>query len=447
MRICSNCGTINADDARFCENCGTKLEGEPITTPSAEEPAEYGPAEDGSEEQVVRLSQRRRQQQQQDSTQKQITIKKPDIGKVKSGIRKLTKIQKIVIAEVICLAVVIAAFFVIGDRKYSAQSVAERYFDAYAARDWKTVYGLLELPQGSFMQESQFEEMMEKIQTPDITNYTVRQQMGAEDGIVQNFNVEYSVSGQGPSSLQLSLVRQSDKTMFLFDTWKVSAAGMLVENYPVTVPGGARVAVDGVELTEEYVVSNNADGTDTYQISLFNGMHTITAAVPWCEVYEGEFDTSADGSIMVENLTLTDTGKTALQAKMQEALESLYTSAMADDDFSAVSDLFAENAAAEYEDTYNDLRDRLTDDPDDHYTLNQIAFDDFRCSFYAESGTISGEMDCDYTVDYTYTYSGFGSSRTENETNDGSAYVGATFVYEGDTYKLQYVNIPNVWWY
>ena len=56
--------------------------------------------------------------------------------------------------------------------------------------------------------------------------------MGAEDGIVQNFNVEYSVSGQGPSSLQLSLVRQSDKAMFLFDTWKVSAAGMLVENYP-----------------------------------------------------------------------------------------------------------------------------------------------------------------------------------------------------------------------
>lgn len=509
MRICSKCGTINADDARFCENCGTKLEGEPITAPSAEEPAdsepvvpgaetgeaaqtaditeeilskaenpvednpwnrestegasvgdehagqetaEYGPPEDGSEEQVVRPSQRRRQQQQQsaqqqDSARKQITIKKPDVGKMKSGIRKLTKLQKIVIAEVICLAVVIAAFFVIGDRKYSAQSVAERYFEAYVSHDWKTVYGLLELPDGSFMQESQFEEMMEKTQVPDITNYTVRQQTGAEGGIVQNFNVEYSVSGQGTSSSQLSLVRQSDKAMFLFDTWKVSAAGMLVENYPVTVPAGARAAVDGVELTEEYMVSNNADGTDTYQISLFNGVHTITAAVPWCEVYEGEFDTSAEGSVIVEDLTLTDTGKTALQAKMQEALESFYTSALAGDDFSAVSGLFAENAAAEYEDTYNDLRDRLTDDPDDYYTLNQITFDDFRCSFNAESGTISGEMDCDYTVDYTYTYSGFGSSRTENETNNGSAYVGATFVYEGDTYKLQYVNIPNVWWY
>ena len=511
MRICSKCGTINADDARFCENCGTKLEGEPITAPSAEEPADSEPVVPGAEtgeaaqtagtagdissaemgsagddfrsqetagqetagqeaagqesvehdpaehrsadqEQVVRPSQRRRQQQQQsaqqqDSARKQVTIKKPDVGKMKTGIRKLTKLQKIVIAEVICLAVVIAAFFVIGDRKYSAQSVAERYFEAYVSHDWKTVYGLLELPDGSFMQESQFEEMMEKTQVPDITNYTVRQQTGAEGGIVQNFNVEYSVSGQGTSSSQLSLVRQSDKAMFLFDTWKVSAAGMLVENYPVTVPAGARAAVDGVELTEEYMVSNNADGTDTYQISLFNGVHTITAAVPWCEVYEGEFDTSAEGSVIVENLTLTDTGKTALQAKMQEALESFYTSALAGDDFSAVSGLFAENAAAEYEDTYNDLRDRLTDDPDDYYTLNQITFDDFCCSFNAESGTISGEMDCDYTVDYTYTYSGFGSSRTENETNDGSAYVGATFVYEGDTYKLQYVNIPNVWWY
>ena len=495
MRICPNCGTINADDARFCENCGTKLEGEPITVPPAEEPADSEPdvpetgegktaqtagdepaeheafedgpeeqaasedgleeqaaSEDRPEEQVIRPSQRRRRQEQQDnqqqgSTQKQITIRKPDMGKVKSGIRKLTKIQKVVIVEVICLAAVIAAFFVIGDRKYSAQAVAERYFDAYVSHDWKTVYGLLELPAGNFMRESQFEEMMEKTQVPDITNYTVRQQTGDEDGIVRNFSVEYSVSGQGTSGSQLSLVRQSDKAMFLFDTWKVSAAGMLAENYPVTVPAGARVAVDGVELTDEYMTANNSDGTDTYQISLFNGIHTITVAAPWCEVYEGEFETSADGSVMVENLTLTDTGKAALQAKMQEALESFYTSAMAGDDFSAVSDLFAENSAAEYEDTYNDLQDRLADDPDDYYTLNQITFDNFRCSFYVESGTISGEMDCDYTVDYTYTYSGFGSSRTENETNDGSADIGATFVYEGDTYKLQYINIPNVWWY
>lgn len=29
MRICSQCNTVNSDDARFCENCGFRLEVQP----------------------------------------------------------------------------------------------------------------------------------------------------------------------------------------------------------------------------------------------------------------------------------------------------------------------------------------------------------------------------------------------------------------------------------
>ena len=42
--------------------------------------------------------------------------------------------------------------------------------------------------------------------------------------------------------------------------------------------------------------------------------------------------------------------------------------------------------------------------------MNQIIFDNFRCTFNVESGLITGEMECEYTMDYTYEYSGFGSS-------------------------------------
>ena len=35
---CPKCGSTVEKGNEFCENCGTKLEGDPITTPSAEEP-------------------------------------------------------------------------------------------------------------------------------------------------------------------------------------------------------------------------------------------------------------------------------------------------------------------------------------------------------------------------------------------------------------------------
>ena len=44
-------------------------------------------------------------------------------------------------------------------------------------------------------------------------------------------------------------------------------------------------------------------------------------------------------------------------------------------------------------------------------------------------GLITGEMECEYTMDYTYEYSGFGSSGRQSETSKGSAYMRASFLY------------------
>ncbi len=366
-------------------------------------------------------------------------------GRQRNG-GKLSVLQKAVIIEAVCLVAVVIAFFMIGRNKYNAQSVAERYFDAYAAHDWETVYDLLELPKGAFMQESQFADMMDKMQLPNITNYKVRARSGTDNGITRNFSVEYTATGQGTSNAEMTLVRQSDKALFLFDEWKVSTEGMLSESYPIIVPAGAQVAVDGIRLSEDYQVSSEYEGMDTYQISVFNGVHSISVAAPWCEVYEGQFDTSLDGSFMVSDLTVSEAGRTAFEAKMQEALEKFYSSAIAGADYADVEGLFSADAAADYESEYNDLKDQLADDPDDYYTLNQITFDNFNCSFYTESGAIGCDMDCDYKVDYTYTYGSFGRTRNENSSSDGKAYVYASFVYEGDTYKLKSVSIPDVWW-
>lgn len=498
MKFCPSCGTKNEDDARFCENCGTMLEdvteastgadieelsgaeaqGEEQAagaddaalfedaaddgaaseddTQAWEEPVweeqetgQYDPGEQYGQEQYQQYDPGERygqeQYQQYDPGQQygQEQYQQPQKPK-----RKMSMLQKVVIIEAVCLVAVIVAFFTIGNNRYSAKSVAESFVKAYAAHDWEKVYDQLELPEGGFIDESQFVEMMDKSEVPDITNYKVRAQAGASDGITRNFDVEYSVSGEGSSSMGLSVVKQSGKALFLFDNWKVSAEGMIVKDYAVTVPAGSKAAVDGVELTEDYLTAANQDGMDTYQLSLFSGIHTLNVAAPWCEVYEDEFDTSLDIGHTVWSLELSEAGKTAIQAKMQETLEKFYASAMAGADFSEVESLFATGMAEEYRDEYEDLLEDFADDGSSYYsyTVNQITFDNFDCDYYTDYGVIYGDMECDYQVDYTYTYTGFGTSRTENDTSDSYCYMSAGFVYEDDTYKLEYVSIPRVWW-
>lgn len=437
MRFCPSCGTVNEDNARFCENCGTRLAEEPVTpqatpdmvTPQAAPDTDRIPNPD-----PVRYD-------GQPVWEEQI----PEPKKPKTG-GKLSILQIVVIAEAICLVAAVIGLFAVGTMKYSAESVAKRYFAAYTAHDWDTVYALLDMPEGDFMEESQFAEMMERSQLSDIANFKVRPASGSEDGIVRYFDVEYSVAGQGASSTQLSLVRQNQKSMFLFDTWKVSTEGMVSDGFEISVPAGAQASVDGIALTEDYLTAANQDGLDTYQLSLLNGVHSIEVAAPWCELYEGEFDPSTEGSLTVSEMTLTEAGEAALEAKMQTALETFYSSAMAGADYSEVQGLFAADAAEGFESDYNDLKERLANDPDDYYTLNGITFNNFQSDFYVDYGVISGEMEGDYVVDYTYTSTWFGNTETENRTSDSSFYMSASFVYEGDTYKLQYVSIPSVWW-
>lgn len=426
MRFCPSCGTKNGDDDRFCENCGTKLDREENINPG-QRPEQMGNSlhydnEPVWEEQIPAAPVRK---------------------------KRLSKLQKTVIAETVCLIVAVAAFFVAGNHKYSPGTVAEHFFAAYASGDWETVYAHLDVPEGDFLQEDMFEEIMENTQIQGITNYKITPSGGSEDGISRNYNVEYSIAGAGTSNMNLSLVQQGDKELLFFDDWKVWMDGILCEGYQITAPAGTRVAVDGTELSEDFMIASDGSGTDTYEITLFNGIHTITAAAPWCEIYESEFNTAEGGSLILSGLTPTSEGALAFQAKLQEMLETFYSSAASGADFSELEGMFAagmENTDIydNIKDRYEELKDSMSHDPADYYTFNQITFDNFSFESYVDNGRFIGELYFDYTI--AYTYSGFGGTRSDTSSGTNNS-VSAVFVYEGDTYKLVPVSITNyLWW-
>lgn len=426
MRFCPSCGTKNGDDDRFCENCGTKLDREESINPG-QQPEQMGNSLHYDNEPVW---------------EEQI----PPAAVPK---KRLSKLQKAVIVEAVCLIVAVAAFFVAGNHKYSPETVAERFFAAYASGDWETVYAHLDIPEGDFLQEDVFKEIMENTQIQGITNYKITPSGGSEDGISRNYNVEYSIAGSGTSSMNLSLVQQGDNEMLFFDNWKVWMDGILSEDYQITVPAGTRIAVDGTELSDDAKIASAGSGTDTYQLTLFNGIHTITAAAPWCEIYESEFNTAEGGSLILSGLTPTSEGALAFQAKLQEMLETFYSSAASGADFSEIEGMFAagtENTDIydNIKDRYEELKDSMSHDADDYYTFNQITFDNFSFESYMENGMLMGELYFDYTI--AYTYSGFGGTRSDTSTGTNNS-VSAVFIYEEDTYKLMPASITNyLWW-
>lgn len=393
---CSACGTTNKNSARFCINCGAALD----VLPEAEDVAAT-------------------------AGQKTAAPK-----------RQRSKLEKIIIAEILGIAVVAALFFGLGHMKYGAESIAEKYLAAYSAHDWHTMYTLLDLPEGSFMSESQFAELMEKEDAPSLSNYTIQPKPGADTSVTQEFEIEYAASGEDVSTMDLTLVCDGDKELIFFDRWRVSSSAVLARDYPIWVPSGAQVTVDGVELTAP---SDLQSGMTCYTVSVFKGIHDLCVAMPWSEVYQAQIDTRATTSATVDisDIDLTADGAQALKARAQQDLQKWFTAGMNGADYSQVKDLFTKEAGGEYKATYDKLVVALVEEPGgeygEDYVVNGLNFFDLRFDLGTDSG--DGARTVKVTYEYTTDYSYKGERNTTSKSTD--AVLDVSYVCEDGTWKIR----------
>lgn len=432
-KVCHSCGMLNESNARFCEKCGARLV-EDIGNSSLKK-GEVCPLCGAVNEEGSKFCEECGTYLDVTKADEETEEKKIQNAPMPRPVKKLTKLQKILVAEVVCLAVLVMLFFFIGHSKYSDESVAEAYFEAYASQDWQTVYSLLDVSSGELLQESRFEELMQDARIPEIVDFTVKKSAPpemTESGTVQDFEVSYETADGETERMSFSVVNENAKKWFLFDEWYVSSSAV-TDRFQITLPQSAQVTIDGVALDSDDLMDTAMEGIDIYEVTLFNGNHEISVAVPWCEIYTTDIDTTKDNSLMVSEFSLTEEGEAALEAKLQTALEQMYTAAMSGEDFDAVEALFVSGADNDCEEEYETLSEHLNDGD---YTLNQISFDSFDCEFDFASGSISCMMDCETNYNYTYTGS------NEPRTDDGTAHINAVAIYEDGTYKLSDIDLP-----
>lgn len=510
MLFCPTCGTKCEDGSRFCGNCGTNLEGiasvpgtaapgdeggagggaagnvdepwnpgstaadtqqamgsqpwenqaaagqgvsEPVP-PEREESEQMNSVQGETSSAPLRPSQMKKMKEQQRTDQQtaggsSITIKKPEINvqKYKGSMRRLSKMQIAVIIEAVCLLLVICVFYGLGSSQNSANAVAKRYFQAYVDRDWSKVYDLTDFPDGAYLQKGQFIAMMEQTEVPDVTNFEIMSDKSLESsGVQRNLLVQFTEKGKNADNRVLTLMKQGEKAMLFFDTWKVSPADEIAENFRIYSPCGAAVAIDGTVLPEEDKEPTEDGGMDCYRLTLFAGKHSIQVAVPWHELYEDEFSASAEGTYTAEALKLTEEGETAFAAKMQEALEKVYQSALEQKKFEEISELFLPDYQEACEEAYDSLVSELHDR--EAYKLKEVEFSDFEYECYddAYQGMVQAEMSYKYDMKYTYTYTSWRNDTptTEDKTDDGTSYMSASFQYDEDTYKIAAFSIRSV---
>lgn len=411
--FCPNCGTPNTDESRFCENCG-----HPLT---------------------------------EDVCAEAIPQPEPPVIQKNSP----PKLLVAVIAEAAVLVLILTAFIAIGSMRSSADAVAKEYIQAYMKEDWEKCYTMTDAPSGKHLQKEQYINCMKASERPEIINYNLTEDPSLNNPIQKGFLVEYTAKGQNGDTFPIVLTKQKEKTMLFFDNWKVSSTSDVVNDFPIYVPSGSSVTIDGVLLAKEELYKNDTGDVigsvyetdmDCYHVSLFSGTHTIQVSLPWFELYTKDFNVSAGDAFFVTDMKLMSNSNTAVSAKMQKVLKTFYQSAVMRKDFSAVEDLFLEEYKESGKEIYEELKDNLS--YSDSFTLSNVNFHTFNCTAKMEdtTGMIDATLDCAYDMKYLYTYYSYwdGMDISEEKTDSGNFSMNASFGYDGKDYKLAFLSIRSI---
>ena len=378
--FCPECGKKNKDGAVFCENCGSYL-GNIEETPKS------------------------------------------------SGTFKFSKTNKIVLTEILLLAVSMLAFVTVYQKKFSASSVVERYVMGMDKGDWNQVYDTLYIKdKDEFLSKQAF-----------VTAETINGVKWGENLEIKKIRKKsgkvYQVTYDGDYGIQKTDVEVKRKGLL----WKVDQTdGLIYRDFSIAVPKNADVKIDGIKITADMKTKKETNGMDVYSVDrIFGFNHYIELSGSGIEKTERLI--SATG----ETVTVTagyneDTVKQMVDQAMDD-LNTIFSAASANKKFSEVDIL--KNMYGDNKETVIDEYESARDYRFDHDSSNEefVSYSLSNCD--AEAQTIEdGNKQMIKVVikgdeKWKENYTRWDNTKSNHEDENDAEHV-IYYIQDGGTWKI-----------
>lgn len=407
-KVCPNCGTVNMDDAQFCENCGTGLQAAGPNYAPGTNPAQNN---NGLIGQAV-------PNQNYNANNGYGMMSQPAQRK------PIPKWVPILVAEIAALALCIYGLTGVWKKGGSPERAAENYFVHIANGDWEKAYGQLDVEDSEFINAELFEKAQAQECLGIVSNYQLSSQnnkaineltselsglvedlglgeyLNQEEGssLEQFVKIDYRIKGDTENNTYLAVLNKTPAG------WKIGASGLIYKDYCVYVPKGAGVELDGISLKDNYKLpegeyEDGGEFMDVYQIpQIFYGTHEIKITMEDMEDVIETFQIDYGSSqYYKESMKVKEEVLDALAQKAGENMQKIYSAAMAGKGFKTVENLFtsSEEARKGIKESYENLLSGL----------NEGSSQPTKANFQNITGDVYGsevEMSFDYDLDYRY---------------------------------------------
>lgn len=277
--FCENCGKKIPEGAAFCVNCGAKIQLSKKMESNNINLAEPVPqARTGKEMPLKKgIQQQKRMQQAEMPRYPREMVQQSAYKKTKKPMSVLTKI---IVAEFV-IVVILGIFFTMKLKEYiSPEYVAKQYFAAIMSGDGKRAYQMVQVEDDDFINEEQFQNVVEDMSNVKISNFQVKKESEREeqDSYTRYIEIAYRLKEDTSNyNMHLTLEKSDEKKWLIFDDWKVNIGNHIAKNISIETNKDSKISIEGKELSSENISGHqNETGNMVYTIPrMFEGKYNV----------------------------------------------------------------------------------------------------------------------------------------------------------------------------
>ena len=264
--------------------------------------------------------------------EKPLPEKKPDKNKRKKKQRIIMIILAVAVIAVAAVSAVIT--YPLLSKTHNPDRFVEAYVNSALNKDWETVYDYMPYTDSPFISYEGFTDFIQEnpqenaFENANTESFVIEKD--SMDGDFIYYSVDYPDQEQNWQTAYVTVKKVKDN-FWKYDKYKIIPNQRLVCEAQIYAPAGAKVFIDGIELTEvrnEYGL-DPANGKEiSYSVFtsdyMFSGEHVITAQNAGCDDYESTVEINRENADVYLELRNSEENFNGLCENAKNAVQSLY---------------------------------------------------------------------------------------------------------------------------